>query len=289
VTPRPLTLALFGLLGLAACGGGSGIGGVGGGGGGGPSNNLKKEIGLTADEEVNAALAALSVVNAGAPLGLGLPGGCPVPSNTTDGDADGILTDAILNHTDPPCHIAVDTGSVGITGELRVQDANAATDDDFSQTAIDLAWAYSSATPTLLWTSTRNGTRTRTGGTTSATELFDIITKRAKPGLATATIETVATLLYVADTAGTMTSVLQVPSGSFGITGTLHWKRSTEDYSFDISTPLPVHYDATCVTSRGLDAGTIQLDGTIGAQTGSLTVHWTGCGLDPTVVWTVTP
>ena len=284
---KSLVLVIAGI--LAACGAGSGIGGVSGGGGG-VSTSLKKEIGAAAAEELNFAVSGLTLTQLGAPFGFTLPAGCPVASNNVDLDADNILDGATYTHTDPPCNGAFPGGgTVGITGDLQVQDQDQNDNTSFSTTASLLAWEFLDATLVTTETATRIGTRFRIGTPDTASLAFDMVTNRLKPPVtAAARIHTVGILNYTANVPGALDANSALPSGSATLTGTLNWDRSTEHITFVVSTPAILVFNGACTSSQPFSSGQIDLVGTVAGVDGTLSVKFAGCGIAPAVTFVKT-
>jgi hypothetical protein len=74
------------------------------------------------------------------------------------------------------------------------------------------------------------------------------------------------------------------------LTGSAHWLRSTEDWTITVTTPVPLTFDPTCAgTPQKITGGKLALAGTINGATGTLTLTFTACGVDPTRTWTEAP
>lgn len=290
MTSRRVLTLLTTALTLAACGSGSGLGGSSGGGGGG-STSLRREVGLAVAEEVEAALAALSILNLGTPTGFTFAAGCPTTNNVVDTDGDGIPNDQIQTYNAPPCTSDVDGGlTMAVTGDVEVKDASSGNTGSFTVDLTDLEWTFADASPATVLQSTRDGDRTRTGDLNGATELFNVFTSHLRPQRATATIHTTATLAFTAIPVGSMTATGELPSGSANVSGTLTWVRSSENLDFVISTASSLVYDANCVSNtQRLTAGEVDLDGIISGLTGTLKIKFTACGQDPTVTFEEAP
>ena len=50
-----------------------------------------------------------------------------------------------------------------------------------------------------------------------------------------------------------------------------------------MSTPEPLHFDATCDAAQRFDSGEVHAAGTFGDLTGYVRVRWGDCGDEPTI------
>lgn len=269
---------------LAACGEVTG-----GTGGIGPSARQALELTLALEDEVESATAALTVARPGAPLVWTPPAGCPAVQGTADGDGDGILDDATLTFTAPPCELAFRRGALQVTGVVEILDPNFANNQGFDLTYDDLTWAYVDSVGDRDYAATRNGTRARLGSSDGATLTTDLTIVRQRPGRANATVTLDLTHGFTAATPGTLLVGQPAPSGSLTVSGTARWQRSTEDWSLTVATPVPLAYDAACTATPRLTGGVLTLTGTISGQSGVLQFTWSQCGIEPVRTWTPGP
>ena len=272
----------------------------GGSGGGGLTNTQAAEIGTAAQTEVEASIGDFTVNESVAPFGFSsgsasafsaarpsaIPG-CPTVSSTTDADADGIPDDATFTFTNPPCSVTGwRGGTFALTGLVRIQDTNQSNGFDFMATLTDFMWEYTGPGGVNSWSATRNGTRSRTGNTNAASLTVDMLIEWQRPARALATLHKTGTVVFTAATAGTLHADQPLPDGTFDINGTLTWNRSTENFSFAITTPVPLDYDADCtLTPQRIQSGELHAAGTVNGRSGTLIVTWTGCGIEPTKQW----
>jgi len=274
-----------------------------GGGTGGLTTGQAIEIGTAAQSEIESEMSGITAGEAGAPVGFsyrsatGFSGpnglaiaGCPTVSSTTDADADGIPDDATFSFTNPPCSVTGwRGGTFALTGDVRILDTNQGNGFDFTATFTDFMWEFTGPGGVNSWSATRNGTRARTGTTNAASLTVDMLIEWRRPARAMASLHKTGTVLFTADTPGSLHANQPLPDGTFDITGTLTWQRASEDYSFAITTPVPLHYDASCtLTPQRIDSGELHADGTVNGVTGTLIVTWTACGTEPTVQWVTT-
>lgn len=275
-------LVLTSLLCALLCGCGDLSVGVGGPG---PSASQALELALAVQDELESATAALTVARPGPPPAWTPPAGCPVVQGTADADGDGIPDDATLTYAAPPCEVPFRRGALQVTGELGILDPNFANNQGFNLTYTDLAWAYVDSTGDRDYTATRNGTRVRLGSSDASSLTSNVTIVRQRPNRANTTLTLALVHGFTAATPGTLLVGQPAPSGSFMISGSVDWKRSTEDWQLTVQTPVPLVYDATCTTTPRIASGQLTLNGTINGKAGTLWLTWSACGKEPTRAW----
>jgi hypothetical protein len=249
------------------------------------------DIGATARDEVEAAVSALTVPSSLDPIGTtqAAPGatafsspGCVTPSPPTDSDGDGVPDDAIYQFTAPPCSFTGwRGGTLDIVGSLRIKDP-APTGAGFGYEAAltKLRTRFITADNKTLYDVERNGTRVLSGSVSSLVLSADLQVGRSFAGKPDAAIDQQWTVTYTP--ASSLQINAPIPSGTLDIAGTLNWLRGTEDYNLTLTTPTPLHYNASCTdTVQRIDSGEMHLAGTFGDLKGFVRVSWTGCGSEP--------
>ncbi|HXI20459.1 MAG TPA: hypothetical protein VNH46_05215, partial [Gemmatimonadales bacterium] len=109
----------------------------------GPSSNQTAELTREIQDEVRAQLTAVSYAVPGLPPGTGGLAGCPSGGPGTDPDGDGVPTDLTLVFVNPPCEFSgYRGGSLGVTGQVRVQDPDPSGATAFDLSLTDLAWDF---------------------------------------------------------------------------------------------------------------------------------------------------
>ena len=262
--------------------------GESGGGGAIPAVNRYTELANSLEDAAESELPTLTLTTPGLPPSFPATAGCPLVSNVTDADGDGILDNATYTFTNPPCTAAFGGGTWAVTGLVEVQDSSLTGADGYTVTLTDLALQFTDTGGTLSYTATRNGRRSRGGSDSTATLAVTDTVKRARPQItAVATLAKDLVWNFTATTAGAITVDQPLPSGTVTVDGTLHWRRSTENWTLAVATVTPLVYDATCTTTpRRIKSGTVTMTGEIGGVAGFLTITWNGCGNLPTRVWT---
>lgn len=256
----------------------------------GPHDEQTADIGLTARDEVEAAISALTLSSILSPVGTTqaageaslLAPGCVSPSSPTDSDGDGVPDDATFIFTAPPCRFeGWRGGTLEIVGTLRVQDP-APTNAGFGHdaTLTELRTRFSSAGATDIYDVRRTGTRSVSGSVAGLLLTADLHVVRTFAGHPDADIRKEWAVNYTPATSLQINAPL--PSGTLDIAGTVDWTRGTEHYELVITTPTPLHYNADCTdTVQRIDAGEMHLAGTIEGDDGFVRVRWTGCGQEP--------
>jgi hypothetical protein len=258
---------------------------------GGPSSEQVGAVGGTTRDEVEASLNALTLRTTIEPLGAGASGGvgsvgqptCASPSSATDSDGDGIPDDATYLFTAPPCRFTGFRGStLDIVGQIRIQDPSLTNAGfDFLATLASLRYTYTPGNGGLVYSVTRNGTRTLTGSVSGLQLTTDLQVQRTFPGQSDAAVDQQWTVAYTPESPLALNQPLS--SGTLDVEGTLNWTRGTETFDLTVTTETPVHYTAGCSGSRRIDAGEVRVNGTFGDATGYVRIRWSECGKDPEV------
>ncbi len=305
--PRLKTPTLAGLalaLALAACSDSSGPGG----GSDGLTAAQAADIGAAASDEVEVSISGITLDETVAPLGaIPVPAsatgfGSPPPpvacatlDDPTDTDGDGIPDDGTYTFALPACHFeGVRGGTLDVTGAIGVIDPSPNA-FDYSATLIDFTKVYTNPEATRSFTAIRNGTRSRTGTANGASLTVNMSIVRQVSGRPEAHIQRNGTVTFTPEGGATLAVNQPLPSGFFTLAGSLSWDRGEESFSFTISTPVPLHYNADdpeCLAlprSERIDSGELRASGVINGKNGYLRVRWTACGVDPEFVWVVTP
>lgn len=267
---------------LAAC-----TASLGDGGGGGviPEVNRYTELANSLEDAAESEIPTFTLTTPGLPPSFPVLAGCPTVSNTGDGDGDEVLDDATYTFTNPPCVASGFSGGTwSVTGSVRVQDSSQATAGSYTLTLNDLTLTFVDDTAALSYTAERNGKRSRAGDADSVTLAVTDTVRRTRPQItAVATIAKDLVWNFTPDVAGTIQVNQALPSGAVTVAGTLHWKRSTEDWTLTVATVTPLEYDASCTTTpRRIVSGRVTMTGVISGVNGVLRIDWNGCGNLPT-------
>jgi hypothetical protein len=272
------------LLSAAACGDSLSTGNAG------PGDEITRDIGVTARDEVEAGLSALTFQSAldpigttqspTAPTGFSSPP-CVTSSSPEDSDGDGVPDDAIYLFTAPPCRFeGWRGGTLDIVGQLRIQDpAPSQAGFGYEASLTGLRTLFMTAEGRLIDVR-RNGARVLSGSVSSLLLSTDLQVLRAFTGKPDAAIDQQWTVTFTPS--GLIQINLPLPSGALDIAGTFNWSRGTEEFTLTVITPTPLHYNAGCTdTVQRIDGGDMRLTGTFGDIEGSVRVRWSECGEEP--------
>jgi hypothetical protein len=247
---------------------------------------LAGDIGVTARDEVEAVVSALTLTSSITPLGIapeaGFQAPCVAPSSPGDSDGDGVPDVATYVFTAPPCRFTGwRGGSLDLVGQLQVQDpAPVSAGFGYEATLTALRARYTNAGGDVITDVTRNGTRVLSGSVSGLVLMGDLVVVRNFAGEPDATVEEQWTVTYTPATPIQING--QVNSGALDIAGTFNWSRGTEEMPLVVTTPSPLQYDATCVdTVQRIKGGELRAAGTFETVDGYVRVRWNGCGKEP--------
>jgi hypothetical protein len=251
------------------------------------NDKLPGDIGITARDEVESSINALTLPSVLGPVGTaqmspGASPSCVTPSTATDSDGDGVPDDAIYILTAPPCRFTGwRGGTLDIVGQIRIQDpAPTGAGFGYEGTLTGLRTRFTSGDKKTIYDVTRNGTRTLSGSVSSLTLSADLQVVRTFAGQPDAAVDEQWTVTYTPGASLQINAPL--PSGTLDITGTMNWTRGTEDFQLIVTTPTPLHYNAGCSdTVQRIDAGELDAAGIIEGVAGTVRVRWSGCGKEP--------
>ena len=250
-------------------------------------SQLTGDVGVTARDEVESSLNALTLPSTLAPVGTaqvnpGATPACVTPSTATDSDGDGVPDDATYIFTAPPCRFSGwRGGTLDIVGQLQMQDpAPTGAGFGYEATLTGLRTRFTSADKKVIYDITRNGTRTLSGSVSSLVLAADLQVVRTFAGKPDAAIDKTWRVTYVP--AGSLQINGTLPSGEVDIAGTMNWTRGTENFTLTVTTPTKLHYNADCInTVQRIDAGELNATGTIEGVSGFVRVRWTACDKEP--------
>jgi hypothetical protein len=259
-------------------------------GNGGPGDEITRDIGITARDEVEAALGAFTLQSTLAPMGTTQAAAAPTDvsslacvtsSSPEDSDGDGVPDDAIYHFTAPPCRFTDwRGGTLEIVGQLRIQDpVPSAAGFGYESALTNLRTRFISSDNKELWDVTRNGTRVLSGSVSSLVLSTDVQVIRQFPGKTDAAVDQQWTVTFTP--AGPLQINVPLPSGTLDIAGTIAWSRGTDNFSLTVTTPTPLHYNGACSDEQRIDGGEMHLAGTFGDMAGSVRVRWGECGREP--------
>ncbi len=225
-------------------------------------------------------------------LGLqALPAGCrtvTAGSTATDTDADNI-PDSVTFSFDKTICIRNLPGGGTITrgGSKTISDTSNTNDRNHNEVLANLetAWTRTISGNTVVWTTTRNGSRNIAQGTaTTLSRVHDVTGSSVRSvngvnGVSIAWTNT-ATMSYTADAGSVISNTAQLPNGTVAMSGIWKSQRGTRaERNFTVSSSgLVFNNRATCATNR-LVAGSITLED----SKSTLVVTFQGCGVLPAI------
>jgi hypothetical protein len=281
---RPYLALTVTALSIAACGDSLSTGNAG------PGDEITSDIGVTARDEVEAAVSALTLQSALDPIGTTQASAsptafasppCVTSSSPEDSDGDGVPDDAIYLFTAPPCRFTGwRGGTLDIVGQLRIQDpAPSQAGFGYEATLTGLRTLFIIGDNNLIDVR-RNGARVLSGSVSSLLLSTDLQLQRSFAGKPDAAVDQQWTVTFTPG--GPLQINLPLPSGALNIAGTFNWNRGTEDFFLTVTTPTLLHYNAGCTdTVQRIDAGELHATGVFDDMEGSVRVRWTECGEEP--------
>jgi len=246
-------------------------------------NDATSAVGLTVRDEVEASVDALAVPSQLAPYGAAAA--CVDPSDPADTDGDGIPNDAEYIFTAPPCRFDDIRGTtLDLVGRLQVQDPDPGAGGagfGYNATLVNLRSTFTGKDADHSYAATRNGTRVLTGTTAGLHLVTDLQLLRTFSGLSDAAVDVQWDVVFDPDAPLHINQ--PVPSGALAVTGTINWTRGNESFELAVTTPTPIHFDASCDQAQRFDAGELQAAGDFGDVTGYVRVRWGDCGKEPSI------
>jgi hypothetical protein len=211
----------------------------------------------------------------------------------TDSDNDKIPDDVTYSFNEANClrNLPGAGGTITRGGSKRISDTSPNNERNHSETLTNLRtiWTRSIENKTVVWTTSRNGTRNITqGSSTTLTRVHDVVGSSVRsvdgvegPGISWTNQLIVA---YTASGAGTISNQAALPDGTVSISGTWKAKRGLRlERTFNVSSSgLVFSSNATC-NQRRLTAGTLTFED----SKSTIAVTFQGCTTAPSV--TVTP
>jgi len=248
------------------------------------ADSIGQVVVADAQAELDAATAGGGVgfVPGGPPPGLsfGTPITCNVdisPTAPTNSDGDRVLDSVRLAFID--CVFSYRRGSDTVRGILDVVDPTpVVTDRAIKLVFTDLARIHVNRDG-VLSSFTLNGSRQviRDSAHIAQTTVdfqTDIVFKDGSTASHVRNWDN----LFTADSAGAIHADAWLPSGTLTITGTSTFTHGDRSFALDVSTPTPLHFNATCEDRPKFDSGTLVVVATRNGATSTITITFTACG-----------
>ena len=207
---------------------------------------------------------------------------CATVSATADADGDGARDSTVYTFALPACQITGYRGGVlSLTGLVTITDPTpAAADFAYKAELKDFTFALQGPAHGPSFTSVRNGSRQLTATAGGLTLTNQVTTVRSVTGRPDATLTHNLLLQFTPAQGSTLAYGSPLPSGTFTKTGTLSWSRGAEQFTFNVTTPTPLVYDASCSGPHyeRITAGEVHLTLASGAY---VKIVWSGCDVEP--------
>jgi hypothetical protein len=243
---------------------------------------LSSAVALDAEANVSDATTTggTAVYTDAGPVGNVGPGsqvGCitRTPASPADGDADGVPDS--VRFTLNACVVTYPAETDTLRGTIDILDPTLVADHAVKR-------IFTSAVRARLRSGklsyeTVNGTRMTTRDATTLTHSeTNFRTDYVFPDGSAATHARSWTSTFTADVASSIMPDQTLPSGNWSISGSSSWTQGGNTYSLSVSTSAALHYNATCTATPRFDAGTLTVVVTLGSQTSTVTIKFTGCG-----------
>ena len=198
------------------------------------------------------------------------------PASPADGDADGVPDS--VRFTLNACVITYPAETDTLRGIIDILDPTLATADNAVKRIFTSAVRVRLRSGKLS-TETVNGTRMTTRDATTLTHTeTNFSTAYVFPDQSAATHVRSWTSTFTADVASSIMADQTLPSGNWTISGSSSWSQGGNMYSLAVSTGAALHYSASCTATPRFDSGKLTVVVTLGSQTSTVTVTFTGCG-----------
>jgi len=208
---------------------------------------------------------------------------CPTitPNPPVDTDGDRVPDDVTLSFTLPDCSLTRNGATFEITGTIQITDPSA-TDFGIRVAFADLQHKLTQASGAF-FLSRLNGPRQALRSGAGFSLIDSTTADRESSEHGAAQLAKAWAISFVADPGLTVTQDRRLPSGDLSVQGSTTWTRQGVSHSFTVSTPTPLHHDATCTTRPAFTSGELAV--VKAGPDGTVTIHvvFNGCGVEPTV------
>jgi hypothetical protein len=104
-----------------------------------------------------------------------------------------------------------------------------------------------------------------------------------------ASLENAWQVKFIVDQGGSFEPHTPLPSGTGSISGTTVRTHGEVSKTFSMTTPVSLHYNASCTEDQKIDSGEIDATFVSPRGTATVTVTYTACGVRPTITLVSTP
>ena len=219
-------------------------------------------------------------------LGSGCPDIAPFPPADTDGDhvPDSVTVSFAL----PECSFTGPRGkTLEVTGDVTVTDP--------SSTLAGFRVRFDALEPKITFPNGSffvqqfDGIRQLLASGDGFSVSDSITASFESSDRGSASLENAWQVTFTVDQGGSFEPHTPLPSGTADISGTTVRTHGEVSKTFTMTTPVPLHYNASCTEDQKIDSGEIDATFVSPQGTATVTVTYTACGVRPTVTLVSTP
>jgi len=222
-------------------------------------------------------------------LGFG-SAGCPevAPFPPADTDGDHVPDSVTVSFTLPDCSFTGPHGkTLEVTGDVTVTDP--------SDTQAGFRVRFDALQPKItfpdgsFFVQQFDGIRQLLASTDGFSVTDSITASFESSRRGSASLANAWQVNFTVDQGGTFEPHTPLPSGTANITGSTVRTHGQDSKTFTMTTPVPLHYNASCTEDQKIDSG--EIDATLLGPRGTatVTVTYAACGVRPTVTLVSTP
>lgn len=168
-----------------------------------------------------------------------------------------------------------------VNGQINVTDTSSGSNLSYTQTNTNLTVSGSEGGNS--YTEVRNGRRFPSLSNNQETVMRQMQVARTTSS-GTANITQNWQWTFTPASGATLKLLRALPAGQFSqASGTITWARNLENFMVNFSISTPLQYDPTCSSEPKFTAGVVAFTRTGGANNGSFTATFTGCGVPPII------
>ena len=221
--------------------------------------------------------------------GLG-SAGCPdiAPFPPADTDGDQVPDSITVSFTLPECSFTGPRGrTLEVTGDVTVTDP--------SSTLAGFRVRFDALTPKITFPNGTffeqqfDGIRQLLASTDGFSVSDSITASFESSDRGSASLENAWQVNFTVDPGGSFAPHTPLPSGTGDISGTTVRTHGEVSKTFTVTTPVPLHYNASCTEDQKIDSGELDATFVSARGTATVTVIYTACGVRPTITLVSTP
>ena len=222
-------------------------------------------------------------------LGLG-SAGCPdiAPFPPADTDGDHVPDSVTVSFTLPECSFTGPRGrTLEVTGGVTVTDP--------SSTLAGFRVRFDALKPKITFPNGSffvqqfDGIRQLLASPDGFSVSDSIVASFESSERGSASLENAWQVNFAVDQSGSFEAHTPLPSGTADISGTTVRTHGEVSKTFSMTTPVPLHYNASCTEDQKIDSGEVDATFVSPRGTATVTVTYTACGVRPTITLVSTP